>query len=167
MSKWQLAGCIIDYDVLPDARTSSLLDGMLSLRPTGEQPGVLFMALFLKKLPQDVRDHLCSRNFDSVRTWPFSRTRCGTQGAVRPTLWWRRSDPGHRCAAAAAPSHLAELVKGGRLLMVAEVNCATTMLPMLREHTSEGPRVPGREMPRPPERIKCTQYRRRTLNLLI
>jgi hypothetical protein len=67
MSKWQLAGRIIDYAVAPDARPSSLLDGMLSLLPTGEQPGVIFMALFLKKLPQDVRDHLCSRNFDSVR----------------------------------------------------------------------------------------------------
>jgi hypothetical protein len=67
MSKWQLAGRIIDYAVAPDARPSSLLDGMLSLLPTGEQPGVLFMALFLKKLPQDVRDHLCSRNFDTVR----------------------------------------------------------------------------------------------------
>jgi hypothetical protein len=67
MSKWQLAGRIIDYAVAPDARPSSLLDGMLSLLPTGEQPSMLFMALLLKKLPQDVRDHLCSRNFDSVR----------------------------------------------------------------------------------------------------
>jgi hypothetical protein len=67
MSKWQLAGRIIDYSVAPDARPSSLLDGMLSLLPTREQPGVIFMALFLKKLPQDVRDHLCSRNFDTVR----------------------------------------------------------------------------------------------------
>jgi hypothetical protein len=67
MSKWQLAGRIIDYTVAPDARPSALLDGMLSLLPTGEQPGVIFMALFLKKLPQDVRDHLCSCKFDSVR----------------------------------------------------------------------------------------------------
>jgi hypothetical protein len=67
MSKWQLAGRIIDFTVSADARPSTLLDGMLSLLPTGEQPGVIFMALFLKKLPQDVRDHLCSRNFDSVR----------------------------------------------------------------------------------------------------
>jgi hypothetical protein len=67
MSKWQLAGRIIDFTVSADARPSTLLDGMLSLLPTGEQPGVIFMALFLKKLPQDVRDHLCSRNFESVR----------------------------------------------------------------------------------------------------
>jgi hypothetical protein len=67
MSKWQLAGRIIDYSVAPGARPSTLLDGMMSLLPTGEQPGILFMALFLKKLPQDVRDHLCSRNFESVR----------------------------------------------------------------------------------------------------
>jgi hypothetical protein len=67
MSKWQLAGRIIDFSVTPGSRPSTLLDGMMSLLPTGEQPGVLFMALFLKKLPQDVRDHLCSRNFDSVR----------------------------------------------------------------------------------------------------
>jgi hypothetical protein len=66
MSKWQLAGRIIDYSVPADARPSTLLDGMMSLLPTGEQPGVIFMALFLKKLPQDVRDHLCSRNFDAV-----------------------------------------------------------------------------------------------------
>jgi hypothetical protein len=50
--------------VATGARPSTLLEGIMSLLPTGEQPGVLFMALFLKKLP---RDHLCSRNFESVR----------------------------------------------------------------------------------------------------
>jgi hypothetical protein len=67
LSKWQLAGKIIDHPAAGDARPSALLDSMLSLLPPGEPPGVLFMAHFLRKLPADIRDHLCSRNFATPR----------------------------------------------------------------------------------------------------
>jgi hypothetical protein len=67
LSKWQLAGKIIDHPMAGDARPSALLDNMLSLLPPGEQPGVLFMVHCLRKLPGDIRDHLCSRPFNDPR----------------------------------------------------------------------------------------------------
>jgi hypothetical protein len=63
LSKWQLAGKIIDQPMAGDARPSALLDSMLSLLPPGEQPGVLFMAHYLRKLPADIS----SRPFSDPR----------------------------------------------------------------------------------------------------
>ena len=41
------------------------MDSMLSLLPQDEPAGSLFLGLFLRRLPQDMRDHLSTRQFDT------------------------------------------------------------------------------------------------------
>ena len=41
------------------------MDSMLSLLPQDEPAGSLFLGLFLHRLPQDMRDHLSTRQFDT------------------------------------------------------------------------------------------------------
>ena len=42
-----------------------LMDSMLSLLPQDEPAGSLFLGLCLRRLPQDMRDHLSTRQFDT------------------------------------------------------------------------------------------------------
>jgi hypothetical protein len=43
------------------------MDKMMSLLPAGEKPGVLFQALYLRRLPIDMREHMGGRQFDTAR----------------------------------------------------------------------------------------------------
>jgi hypothetical protein len=64
-SKWQLAYSLIDHPDLGDRRPSVMMDAMLALLPPEEQPGTLFLAHFLRRLPQDMRDQLAALDLDS------------------------------------------------------------------------------------------------------
>ena len=64
-SRWSLINRLLDTPPLGDRRPSVLMDSMLSLLPQDEPAGSLFLGLFLRHLPQDMRDHLSTRQFDT------------------------------------------------------------------------------------------------------
>ncbi len=66
-SVWEKARRIIKHPPLGDQRPSVLMSQMLALLPPGENAGVLFLTMFLDRLPQNIREHLATRNFDSAR----------------------------------------------------------------------------------------------------
>jgi hypothetical protein len=64
-SKWKLANKLLDHPSLGEGRPSALMDSMLALLPPDEKPGVVFLAMFLRRLPSDLRDHLASKDFST------------------------------------------------------------------------------------------------------
>jgi hypothetical protein len=64
-SKWQLAYSLIDHPDLGDRRPSVMMDAKLALLPLEESPGTLFLAHFLRRLPQDTQDQLAALDLDS------------------------------------------------------------------------------------------------------
>jgi hypothetical protein len=60
-SPWQLAFDLLDMPDLGDRRPSVLMDAMLASLPDDCQPNRLFMALFLRRLPPDIRDQLVAQ----------------------------------------------------------------------------------------------------------
>jgi hypothetical protein len=66
-SKWQLANRLLDHPDIGDMRPSMLMDSMLSLLPPGDQPGTLFQAMFLRRLPTTMRDQLGALEFKTPR----------------------------------------------------------------------------------------------------
>jgi hypothetical protein len=59
---WQRAFALLDLPDLGDRRPSVLMDQMLALLPSGEVPGRIFLALFLRRLPADMRDQLAAQD---------------------------------------------------------------------------------------------------------
>ena len=58
---------IIDFPPLGAKKPSVLMNEMLALLPHGEKPGHLFTAHFLRRLPQNMREHLATRTFADPR----------------------------------------------------------------------------------------------------
>jgi hypothetical protein len=56
-SPWQRTFKLLDMPDLGDRRPSVLMDAMLTLLPDDVEPNRLFLALFLRRLPADLRDH--------------------------------------------------------------------------------------------------------------
>jgi hypothetical protein len=61
-TKWQMAYALLDHHDLGDRRPSAMMAEMLSLRFETSAPDSLFLALFLRRLPASVRDHLAAVN---------------------------------------------------------------------------------------------------------
>jgi hypothetical protein len=61
-TKWQMAYALLDHPDLGDRRPSAMMAEMLSLRFETSAPDSLFLALFLRRLPASVRDHLAAAN---------------------------------------------------------------------------------------------------------
>jgi hypothetical protein len=61
-SPWQRTFVLLDMPDLGDCRPSVLMDAMLALLPEDVQPNRLFLALFLRHLPADMRDHLAAQD---------------------------------------------------------------------------------------------------------
>ena len=61
-SPWQLAFELLDAPDLGDRRPSVMMDSMLALLPPGEVPSLMFLAMFLRRLPADMRDQLAAQN---------------------------------------------------------------------------------------------------------
>jgi hypothetical protein len=59
-SPWQRTFELLDMPDLGDRRPSVLMDAMLALLPDDVEPNRLFLALFLRRLPVDLRDHLAA-----------------------------------------------------------------------------------------------------------
>ena len=56
--EWESAARLLHMRELGDMKPSQLMDAMLALLPEDESPGVLFKAVFLARLPGDMRDHV-------------------------------------------------------------------------------------------------------------
>jgi hypothetical protein len=60
-SPWQRTFELLDMPDLGDRQPSVLMDAMLALLPEDVEPNRLFLALFLRRLPADMRDHLAAQ----------------------------------------------------------------------------------------------------------
>jgi hypothetical protein len=61
-TKWQMAYALLDHPDLGDRRPSAMMAEMLSLRFETSAPDSLFLALFLRRLPTSIRDHIAAAN---------------------------------------------------------------------------------------------------------
>ena len=66
-TKWQLADDLLHHPGIGDRRPSALYADMANQLPAGEPAGILFQALFLSRLPPDIRAHLVAQDFDTPR----------------------------------------------------------------------------------------------------
>jgi hypothetical protein len=64
-SPWQRTFELLDLPELGDRRPSVLMDQMLALLPDDVQPNRLFLALFIRRLPTDIRDHLVAQDLQT------------------------------------------------------------------------------------------------------
>ena len=79
------------FQGLGDLRPSQLLDAMMALLLAGEPPGIIFQALFLRRLPVDMKDHLVAANLETPREmailadrmWDSRSEKTATASAVR------------------------------------------------------------------------------------
>jgi hypothetical protein len=61
-TRWQMAYSLLDHPELGDRRPSAMMAEMLALRFETTAPDSLFLALFLRRLPASIRDHLAAAN---------------------------------------------------------------------------------------------------------
>lgn len=66
-SKWQKAEALINHPGIGDSRPTALWNSMMAQLPDGEPPGVIFQALFLARLPTDIRTHLVAQTYKSPK----------------------------------------------------------------------------------------------------
>ena len=64
-TKWQKADALLNHPGIGDRRPTALWNSMLAQLPDGEPPGVLFQAMFLARLPAEIRAHLVARDFST------------------------------------------------------------------------------------------------------
>jgi len=62
-TRWQRAFELLDHPDIGDRRPSRMMSDMLALLPPGTTPDTLFLALFLRRLPSSIRDHLAAADF--------------------------------------------------------------------------------------------------------
>jgi hypothetical protein len=67
-SPWQLAFDLLDMPDLGDQRPSVLMDSMLASLPEDCRPDRLFLVLFLRRLPADIRDQLVAQDLKDAAT---------------------------------------------------------------------------------------------------
>jgi hypothetical protein len=80
-TRWQRAFELLDHPEIGDRRPSRLMSDMLALLPAETNPDTLFLALFLRRLPASIRDHLAAAD-------------CGTaeeMATLADMLWDARS----------------------------------------------------------------------------
>jgi hypothetical protein len=65
-TKWQMAYALLDHPELGDRRPSAMMAEMLALRFETTAPDSLFLALFLRRLPSSIRDHLAAANHNTA-----------------------------------------------------------------------------------------------------
>jgi hypothetical protein len=93
-SPWQLAFDLLDMPDLGDRRPSVLMDTMLASLPDDCQPNRLFLALFLRRLPADIRDQLVAQDLKDP----------AAMAAVADRIYDARPQSGHVHAIPAAPA---------------------------------------------------------------
>ena len=83
MTKWQMAYSLLDHPDLGDRRPSPMMAEMLSLRFETTAPDSLFLALFLRRLPASIRDHLAAKITQRRQRWRHMQIFSGTPGVQR------------------------------------------------------------------------------------
>jgi hypothetical protein len=62
-ARWTRAFELLKYPEIGDMKPTELMQQMKALLPTDDRPGTTFMAMFLLRLPSDMRDHLIAKDF--------------------------------------------------------------------------------------------------------
>ena len=93
-TSWSLAFQVLNHPGIGDLKPSQLLDSMMALLPADEPAGKIFQALFLQRLPADMRDHLVAADIATPRE----------MAVVADRMWDTRREKGATIAAARAPS---------------------------------------------------------------
>ncbi len=65
-TKWQMAYALIDHPDLGDRHPSAMMAEMLALRFETSPLDSLFLALFLRRQPASIRDHLAAANHETA-----------------------------------------------------------------------------------------------------
>ena len=65
-TKWQMAYALLDHPDLGDRRPSAMMAEMLALRFETSAPDSLFFALFHRRLPAAIHDHLAAANHETA-----------------------------------------------------------------------------------------------------
>jgi hypothetical protein len=86
-SPWPKAFELLDLPDLGDLHPSTLMDQMLALLPRDMMPNLLFLALFLRRLPEDMCDQLASQDL---------RTRSNAMVATAKRFFDPRPPGAHR-----------------------------------------------------------------------
>jgi hypothetical protein len=101
-SPWQKTFELLDMPDLGDRRPSALMDAMLALLPEDVPPNRLFLALFLRRLPEDMRNHLAAQDLATPEAMAAAANRLfdarpqGVTVATVATVAARPSSPGQR-----------------------------------------------------------------------
>jgi hypothetical protein len=64
-TRWQRAFELLDHPEIGDRRPSRMMADMLALLPVGATADTVFLALFLRRLPSSMRDHLAAADLDT------------------------------------------------------------------------------------------------------
>ena len=98
-TRWQRGFAIIDHPDLGDRRPSRMMSEMLALLPAGTAPDLLFLCLFLRRLPASMRDHLAAADHRLRPPWLRTPTSSGTPGRARSPLSLTQLPPSPSVAA--------------------------------------------------------------------
>jgi hypothetical protein len=85
-TKWSRMSKILHHEGLGDQRPSAMMNRMLALMSKGDKPGDLFMAVFMDRLPEDMRALLSLGDFRSPKDMAAAADQIwdakGARGAV-------------------------------------------------------------------------------------
>jgi hypothetical protein len=98
-SPWQKTFELLDMPDLGDRRPSALMDAMLALLPEDVPPNRLFLALFLRRLPEDMRNHLAAQDLSTPEAMAAAANRlydARPQGVTVAAVAARASSPNGR-----------------------------------------------------------------------
>ncbi len=65
-TKYQMCDELLDMPALGSGKPSLLMSNMLALLPDGDQPGTLFMCMFLRRLPEFMRRQLKAGRYETT-----------------------------------------------------------------------------------------------------
>jgi hypothetical protein len=60
--RWARAFELLNFSEIGDMKPTDMMRQMKALLPTDNRPSTYFMALFLLRLPSDMRDHLIAKD---------------------------------------------------------------------------------------------------------
>jgi len=132
---WEDLDSLLHFKEMANLRPSALMTEMLTLLPSGEPPGMLFKALWLSRLPSDVRGHV-QLQADTLDCIPL--------GELADKAWLARTTgKSHVLAALPPDENLEELADTVAALNVGKTN----------------PKRPQNKKRQPPQQQKGRQQR--------
>jgi hypothetical protein len=90
---------LLDMPDLGDRRVSALMDAMLALLPEDVPPNRLFLALFLRRLPEDMRNHLAAQDLSTPEAMAAAANRLFDARPQGVTVATWLHGPVHRASA--------------------------------------------------------------------